>query len=74
MFSSITDLSKKCTEHWFEQLIDGLTIKEGKEKYLRNQVNYVKKILIGVSEWTYNLPQNAIQEFPNAVHVKDFWV
>jgi len=73
MFSFNTDLSKKYTEHWFEQLIDGLNIKEGKEKYLRNQVNYIKNQLIDVSERTSNLPQNAIQEFSNAVYVKGFW-
>ncbi len=56
MFSLDTDLSKKYTEHWFEQLIDGLTIKEGKEKYLRNRVNYVKNKLIEVSEWNFNPP------------------
>ena len=73
MFSFNTDLSNKYTEHWFEQIINGLTIKEGKEKYLRNQVNYVKNKLIEVSEWTFNPPQNAIQEFSNAVQVKGFW-
>ena len=73
MFSFNTDLSKKYTEHWFEQLIDGLTIKEGKEKYLKNQVNYVDKKLGDVSQRTSNIPQIPIQEFSDAVYTKGFW-
>ena len=73
MFSFNTDLSKKYSQDWFEQLIDGLTIKEGKEKYLRNQVNYVNNQLSDVSQRTSNIPKIVIQEFSNAVYVKGFW-
>lgn len=66
-------MTKKYSQHWFEQLIDGLAIKEGKEQYLRNQINYVKNQLIEVSELTFNPPENAIQEFSNAVHLQGFW-
>lgn len=66
-------MSKKYSEHWFEQLIDGLTIKEGKEQYLKNQINYVKKQLIYVSDLTSDIPQKTIQEFSNSIHVNGFW-
>ena len=68
MSSSISDLTEKYTQHWFEQKIDSLSIKEGKEEYLRNQVNHVKKQLaIASSDWLYNSPETPIQEFSNIV-------
>ena len=73
MFSLDTDLSKKYSQDWFEQLIDGLTIKEGKEKYLRNRVNYVKNKLTEVSQLPFKSPQNGIQKFSNVVYVLGFW-
>lgn len=66
-------MTKKYSQQWFEQLIDGLSIKEGKEKYLRNQVNYVKNQLIKVSKLEFIPPENLIERFSNAVHVNGFW-
>jgi len=66
-------LTEKYSQHWFEQIIDNLSIKSGKEQYLRNKVNYVKNQLIKVSELIFNPPETAIQEFSNTVHVQGFW-
>jgi len=44
-------LSVKNIQHRFEQLINGLSIKEGKKKYLKNQVNYIKNKIKKVSKW-----------------------
>jgi len=66
-------LSAKNIHHRFEQLIDSLSIKTGKEKYLRNQVNYIKNQVIKVSKWPFENPQNLIQSMSNNVEVVRFW-
>jgi len=66
-------LSVKNIQYWFEQLIDCLSIKAGKEKYLTNQVNYIKNQLIKVSKWSFENPQNLIQSMSNNVEVVRFW-
>jgi len=66
-------LAAKNIQHRFEQLIDSLSIKAGKEKYLRNQVNYIKNQLIKISKWTFDNPQNPIQSMSNNVEVVRFW-
>jgi len=73
MFSLDTDLSNKYTEHWFEELIDGVSIKEGKEQYLRNRVNYLNNKLTEVSQLPFQSPRNGIQKFSNVVYVLGFW-
>ncbi len=60
-------------QHRFEQLIDSLSIKEGKKKYLRNQVNYIKQRLKKVSKWTFDNPQNSIQSMSNNIEIVRFW-
>jgi len=73
VFFCITDLSAKNIQHRFEQLIDNLSIKEGKKKYLGNQVNYIKKQLIKVSKWKFDYPETSIQRISNNVEVVRFW-
>ncbi|KKM62804.1 hypothetical protein LCGC14_1518020 [marine sediment metagenome] len=66
-------MTVKNIQHRLEQLIDSLSIKEGKEKYLENQVNYIKKQLIKVSKGLFDPPQNQIQEIANNVKMIRFW-
>lgn len=66
-------MSTKNIQHRFEQLIDSLSIKEGKKKYLRNQVNYIKNKLTRVSKCSFENPQNLIQSMSNNVEVVRFW-
>lgn len=73
MSSSTTDLSKRYSQDWFEKLINGLSIKEGKETYLRHQVIYLQKQLKRVSKWPYNPPETSIQNISNNFNVIRFW-
>ena len=57
----------------FEELIDSLSIKEGNEKYLEKQVNYINKQLIKVSEWAFDNPETLIQKISNNLEVNRFW-
>ena len=66
-------MSVKIIQHRFEQLIDGLSIEEGKKKYLKNQVNYIKRRLKKVSKWNFDNPQSSIQLMSNNVEVIRFW-
>jgi hypothetical protein len=57
----------------FEKLIASLAVSEGKEQYLKNQVNYLKKKLKKYSKWSYDPPENEIEDFANYVFVQGFW-
>lgn len=56
-----------------EKLIDSLSIKEGREKYLKNQINYLKKQLRRVSRSKFKNPQSTIEKISNSLEVLTFW-
>ena len=69
----VTDLLVKNIQQRFEELIDSLSIKAEMEKYLENQVNYIKKQLMKVSERTIDYPETSIQRISNNIKVIRFW-
>jgi len=73
MFSFVTDLSKRYSQDWFEKIINELSVTEGKEQNLRNQVNYVKNQLVKISGLVFNNPNDSIKDFSDAVYVLGFW-
>ena len=56
-----------------EKLINSLSITEGRERYLRNQINYLKKQLKRASRWQYENPQRNIEKLSNSLEVISFW-
>ena len=56
-----------------EQLIDSLSITEGREKYLRHQVVYLERVLKEASKINYNPPENQIEILSNSLEIIRFW-
>lgn len=56
-----------------EQLIDSLSITEGREKYLRHQIVYLERILKEASKINYNPPENQIEILSNSLEIIRFW-
>ena len=56
-----------------EQLIDRLFITEGREKYLRNQIVYLERVLKEASKINYNPPENQIEILSNSLEIIRFW-
>ena len=66
-------MSTKKLQGRFEYLIASLAVTQGKEQYLKNQVNYLKKKLKQYSKWQYDPPENEIEDISNQLSVKGFW-
>lgn len=66
-------MSAKKLQGRFEHLIASLAVTQGREKYLKNQVNYLKKKLKQYSRWQYNPPENEIEDISNQLSIKGFW-
>lgn len=56
-----------------EQLIDSLSITEGRETYLRHQIVYLEKVLKEASKSNYNSPENKIEILSNSLEIIRFW-
>ena len=56
-----------------EQLIDSLSITEGRETYLRHQIVYLERILKEASKINYNPPENQIEILSNSLEIIRFW-
>ncbi|TFG26074.1 MAG: hypothetical protein EU533_00035 [Promethearchaeota archaeon] len=56
-----------------EKLINSLSVKEGREKYLRNQTNYLKKKLRATSHQKFEDAQNNLEKISNSLEVLTFW-
>jgi len=66
-------LTVKNINHRLEQLIDSLSIKNGKETYLKNQIKYLLRGLKKVSLYDFEYPHNNIQTLSNHLGITRFW-
>jgi len=66
-------LSVKNTNNRLEQLIDSLSITEGREKYLRHQIVYLERVVKEASKINYNPTENQIEILSNSLEIIRFW-